>query len=914
MAVLICAAPPVLANEIGTTAAVNPATFGTPPDEGRRTLMVGAGVVFRELVETEAGGQTQILFVDESTVTLGPSTRIVLDEFVFDPAAADGTFSISMVKGALRFVGGKISKGGGVAIKTPAATIGIRGGISVTTYDPATGEAGVFCPFGECSLTTPDGETVPVPDSNTLMSVGEDGEIESEELDPEQVTELFNGFQGGDGTVIDETETEVLIAENPESALSSEAPETTTTSTTTTTTTTTTSTTDPIEGECVTCDAVQDNTSNVFTVGGRVMTTPDPYTTDDGGVISDPFAQNIIGGKFIPDNFGFQGAQIDLAAGTISIDLDGNGTIDAVLPIQQGDFAVPTTTVTPPGEPATQVVGSGFLAPSNEFFFYDLSEIGDDVTILVHGGIPTNLSDPALANGAIEAYTLRSDPILGATIPFLSPAIDSNFSNAVISNFLMARQNTGLVGELVSGDFATHTMQTSLAIEGQGVNQKSLLIGTTGAIALSEQTGEPVLSQGIRGSIRLAANQSTIRPANSIGTVPDGEGSHFFGSNLDYFVLDNNDPFTINSNPTNIHTSAQFEVPFVNPPTRTVNGFRHVAEKTTTPFVAGERLNRQMNGYFGALGQSVDLSSGAPGVLSAPYIVSTENASPTSLFIRTDTATNTMFARLRFDTAASTAGGTDITDGELTFGGIGGFRGTYIDEQNFSSRNVGNASSNLGDINGSQGEVLSFSPDGFRSLIVVHDTVGATNFLPAGVTFCDCGYLKWGYWLSEFRWVGGSRRESFHIGTWVAGDLPLEIDMPISGTANFDGHMIGNVYNNVGGANAQYIAVGNFQANWDFSLRTGTFAVTDFDGTDFTNGTVAGIGASRVNFDGTASGTHNGAASGTGAAGNIGMAVNGSFFSGPNSAAEYVGGQAILEDTTTSGAAYRAVTTFAASQ
>ncbi|MCZ6605433.1 MAG: FecR family protein, partial [Alphaproteobacteria bacterium] len=294
IAALVCAAPSVMAKQIGTTAAVNPATFGTPPDGGRRTLMVGQGIVFKETIETEAGGQTQILFVDESTLTLGPNSNIVLDEFVYDPATSDGKLVVSMVSGALRFVGGKISKSGGMTIKTPAATIGIRGGICLT--QSGTSGTTVICPFGSATVCPNDGGGLAcsnptiIDDAETQVSISPGGEVEVTEVDPDTVAELYSNFQGGESEAIDPETVEALVEANadptdPVDPIVDPTPPPPENA-------------DPETETCVTCESAQkeQQESNIpdptILIGGRVMLTPDPYTTDDGLVVSDPFADN----------------------------------------------------------------------------------------------------------------------------------------------------------------------------------------------------------------------------------------------------------------------------------------------------------------------------------------------------------------------------------------------------------------------------------------------------------------------------------------------------------------------------------------------------------------------------------------------------------------------------------------------
>jgi hypothetical protein len=127
------AAAPALAQQIGTTTAVNPSTEGTPPGGSTTTLTVGARVLHKERIHTSATGSVQLLFLDKSTLSIAPNTSLVIDEFVYDPASNSGHMLTKLTQGTLQYVGGQLSHQGAVTIGTPAATIGIRGGIGVIT-------------------------------------------------------------------------------------------------------------------------------------------------------------------------------------------------------------------------------------------------------------------------------------------------------------------------------------------------------------------------------------------------------------------------------------------------------------------------------------------------------------------------------------------------------------------------------------------------------------------------------------------------------------------------------------------------------------------------------------------------------------------------------------------------------------
>ncbi|PWB81152.1 MAG: hypothetical protein C3F11_15975 [Methylocystaceae bacterium] len=125
---LVVAASGATAQNVGNIGAVNQTARGAPPGQAARVLSLGAGVVDRERVETSGDGNAQIVFLDTSTLTIGRNSAVTIDRFVYDGDAGAGRQAISAAKGVLRFVGGGVSHGGGATIRTPTATIGVRGG------------------------------------------------------------------------------------------------------------------------------------------------------------------------------------------------------------------------------------------------------------------------------------------------------------------------------------------------------------------------------------------------------------------------------------------------------------------------------------------------------------------------------------------------------------------------------------------------------------------------------------------------------------------------------------------------------------------------------------------------------------------------------------------------------------------
>jgi hypothetical protein len=115
---------------VGVNSAVNPNVSGLPPGAPSRQLVLGGDVVFKERITTNLEGQTQVLFLDKSAMTVGPNSDVTIDEFVYDPNTGSGKLAMSAAHGVMRFIGGKLSKNGNaVSLLTPTGVLAVRGGI-----------------------------------------------------------------------------------------------------------------------------------------------------------------------------------------------------------------------------------------------------------------------------------------------------------------------------------------------------------------------------------------------------------------------------------------------------------------------------------------------------------------------------------------------------------------------------------------------------------------------------------------------------------------------------------------------------------------------------------------------------------------------------------------------------------------
>jgi FecR protein len=141
VAVLLSSVAPfggAVAQSGGSVSAANPRTTGTPPGGSLRSLQIGSNVVYRERVQTSETGTAQITFPDRTTLNVGRNSNLLIDEFVYNPDAGSGRMALSLAKGALRFVGGQVSHTEGASVKTPPATLGVRGGVATVLYKADT--------------------------------------------------------------------------------------------------------------------------------------------------------------------------------------------------------------------------------------------------------------------------------------------------------------------------------------------------------------------------------------------------------------------------------------------------------------------------------------------------------------------------------------------------------------------------------------------------------------------------------------------------------------------------------------------------------------------------------------------------------------------------------------------------------
>ena len=90
---------------------------------------IGFQVFQKDLIRTGNDGGVGVVFIDNTVLSLGPDTELVIEEYVFVPQKNWLSMIVRMIKGTASYLSGIIGKQSpeNVKFKTPQAIIGIRG-------------------------------------------------------------------------------------------------------------------------------------------------------------------------------------------------------------------------------------------------------------------------------------------------------------------------------------------------------------------------------------------------------------------------------------------------------------------------------------------------------------------------------------------------------------------------------------------------------------------------------------------------------------------------------------------------------------------------------------------------------------------------------------------------------------------
>ena len=130
---------------------------------------VNAPVEMLDTIVT-ARARAKLEFADKTTVNITEQSKILIDDFVYDPKSGSGKLAMKMVQGTARYASGQIAKNSpqNVNVSTPTATVAVRGTDFSMTVDEL-GRSLVMllpscdaksCVTGSISVSNDAGETI----------------------------------------------------------------------------------------------------------------------------------------------------------------------------------------------------------------------------------------------------------------------------------------------------------------------------------------------------------------------------------------------------------------------------------------------------------------------------------------------------------------------------------------------------------------------------------------------------------------------------------------------------------------------------------------------------------------------------------------------------------------------------------
>jgi hypothetical protein len=144
-------------------------------------VRTGSQVYPDETVRTGDSAVADLVFIDNTNLSVGPISEVRLDKFVYDPTGSSGKVVLQATKGAFRFVTGSQDHRA-YEVRTPFGSLGVRGTVVELVIKQCVpgqplGTCGVTVKLvqGAASFTTSNGQTVDLNSANTTLSVSGNG-------------------------------------------------------------------------------------------------------------------------------------------------------------------------------------------------------------------------------------------------------------------------------------------------------------------------------------------------------------------------------------------------------------------------------------------------------------------------------------------------------------------------------------------------------------------------------------------------------------------------------------------------------------------------------------------------------------------------------------------------------------------
>jgi len=178
---------PLLANSVATLTALK-GSVAIQSENVSINATLGAKLSEKDHVITQDKSKAQIIFNDETIVTVGKNSDFSISKYIFDDKK-DQAVEFSMIKGAMRAITGRIGK---IApqkfkVRTKTATIGIRG-TNFTVIALEDGSMHAYCTYGAISVTV--NKKIYTVQQGFYLTLSVNGSIDIKEFSADELKEM----------------------------------------------------------------------------------------------------------------------------------------------------------------------------------------------------------------------------------------------------------------------------------------------------------------------------------------------------------------------------------------------------------------------------------------------------------------------------------------------------------------------------------------------------------------------------------------------------------------------------------------------------------------------------------------------------------------------------------------------------
>ncbi len=179
---------------------------GSRPGISERRAATADELVSEEALRTDRNSSIAVKFIDGSELNVESQSEVVLSDYLYDPAAASTSGVITLNTGLFHFNSNNAVQDEGLVLRTPVATIGIRGTqFLVTVADDATivdileGMVEVKPLGGGKPIMCEGGQSILVESANSDAVCGDLGSFSTAAAPPTQQANAHGNISGRDG-------------------------------------------------------------------------------------------------------------------------------------------------------------------------------------------------------------------------------------------------------------------------------------------------------------------------------------------------------------------------------------------------------------------------------------------------------------------------------------------------------------------------------------------------------------------------------------------------------------------------------------------------------------------------------------------------------------------------------------------